>query len=119
LAQAHPFLADNRQLQGIVEDGLSDGDLKDSDRRSELAFRLDQINLLGNVVSRTRKREVQEFRVFRTAVPEKVAMNALEAGLYTSVTSAVRAFAERYEKHQGFLLVTPQRQMSSSMPAAV
>src|SRR5690606_36374835 len=88
-------------------------------RRSELAFRLDQINLLGNVVSRTRKREVQEFRVFRTAVPEKVAINALEAGLDTSATSAVRSCAEGYEKHQRFLLVTPQRQMSSSMPAAV
>ena len=96
LAQAHPFLADNRQLQGMIEQGLNDRDLKDSDRRSELAFRLDQINLLGNVISRTRKREVQEFRVLRTAVPEKVAMNSVEANLYTSVTAAVREFAEKY-----------------------
>ena len=118
-AQAHPFLADNRQLQGMIEQELSDEDFADPDRRSEFAYRLDQINLLGNVISRTRKREVQEFRVLRSAVPEKVAMNQVESALYISVTAAVREFAERYEKHQGFLLVTPQRQMSSSMPAAV
>jgi SNF2 family DNA or RNA helicase len=118
-AQDDPFLKDNRQLQGLVEQDISDEDLQDPSRRSELAYRLDQMNLLGDVISRTRKREVQEWRVIREAVPEQVTMNNEESALYSAVTAAVRAFAARYSTHEGFLLVTPQRQMSSCMPAAV
>jgi len=118
-AQLNVFLKDNRQLQGLIDEGVVDADLTDPHRRSELAYRLEQINLLGNVISRTRKREVQEWRVLREAVPEQVVMNADEASLYTAVTSAVRRFAARYANHEGFLLATPQRQMSSCMPAAI
>ncbi len=118
-AQVNSFLKDSRQLQALIDRAVTDSELADADKRSELAFRLDQTNLLGNVVSRTRKREVQEWRVLREAVPEKVLMNALEADLYDRVTMAVREFAKRFAGHEGFLLVTPQRQLSSCMPAAI
>jgi SNF2 family DNA or RNA helicase len=118
-AQRNVFLQDNRQLQGLIDEGVVDEDLEDPHRRSELAYRLEQINLLGNVISRTRKREVQEWRVLREAVAEQVAMNEDEASLYAAVTNAVRSYAARYANHEGFLLATPQRQMSSCMPAAI
>ncbi len=118
-AAGHPYLAESRQLAAL-RDSLGSGDpLADPERRSEIAERLDQINLLGNVISRTRKREVEEWRVIRDAVPEQVPMTSLEAEFYAEVTGTVRQFAQKRDAREGFLLVTPQRQMSSSMPAAV
>jgi len=119
IAQSNSFLKENRQLKGLIDQNPTDAELSNPEHRSELAFRLDQINLLGNVLSRTRKREVHELRVIRSAVDEKVTMTVAEAALYARVTAAVRDFARRYAQHEGFLLVTPQRQMSSCMPAAV
>src|SRR5205823_5451238 len=50
-AQANDFLRGNKQLQGLIDQRSTDEALNSPDRRSELAFRLDQINLLGNVIS--------------------------------------------------------------------
>ncbi len=118
-AARHPYLAESRQLAALLESLRSGDPLADPERRSEIAERLDQINLLGNVISRTRKREVEEWRVIREAVPEQVPMTSLEAEFYAAVTATVRVFAQKRDAREGFLLVTPQRQMSSSMPAAV
>jgi len=69
-------------------------------------------------VSRTRKREVQEWRVVREPRSEFVTMYPEEAEFYREVTEAVREYALARAVHEGFLLATPQRQMSSCMYAA-
>lgn len=118
-ATKHPYLSDNRQLANLIN-GLSSSEiLINIEKRSELADRLERINLLSHVVNRTRKRDVKEHRVLRDAVPEKVDMTDAEAEFYQNVTELVRDYAQKNLGNEGFLTVIPQRQMSSSMPAAL
>jgi superfamily II DNA or RNA helicase len=118
-AAAHPLLAGNRQLQRLLEDLPGVGDLQDPGRRAELAYRVDSINLLGHAVTRTRKRDVKEWRVLRQPLTERVEMSPLERAFYETVTATVREFCASGGRHEGFLLVMPQRQMSSCMVAAL
>jgi hypothetical protein len=57
--------------------------------------------------------------VVREAVPEIVDLTSVETEFYTRVTDLVRKYCLERDAHEGFLLVTPQRQISSSMPAAL
>ncbi|MBW2065690.1 MAG: DEAD/DEAH box helicase [Deltaproteobacteria bacterium] len=118
-AREHPYMHNNRQLLGLLENPPTDDQLADREYRSELAFRLETMNLLGNIVNRTRKREVTEWRVIREAIRETVTLSEVERQFYDSVTNLVRDFCGRYQRHEGFLLVMPQRQIASSMPAAL
>lgn len=118
-AKTHILLSNNRQLQAILDNPPDAENLESNAYRSELAHRLEGINLLGHAVTRTRKREVTEWRVTREAVPEVVELTPVEAEFYTRVTNLVRQYCLEHDAHEGFLLVTPQRQISSSMPAAL
>ncbi len=113
------YFENNRQIQGIIDDPPSDDDLLDRKYRTFLSDRLESINLLGRVVNRTRKRDVTEWKVVREVVAEIIPMSSEEEELYKSVTELVRNFASQYDGPEGFLLVTPQRQLSSSMPVSV
>ena len=77
------------------------------------------MNLLSHVVTRTRKRDVTEWCVIRDVTAEAIQLTPLEYEFYQTVTDVVREYCERAAAHEGFLLVMPQRQMSSSMPAAL
>ena len=118
-ARRHPFLSENRQLGYLIENPPTEEELHDMDFRSALADRLDTINLLGRIVNRTRKREVTEWRVVREVVPEMVSLSDPERKFYKRVTQVVRDYAAKSDGIEAFLLVMPQRQMSSSMPAAL
>jgi superfamily II DNA or RNA helicase len=112
------IFSDNAQIEYLIQNPPSD-DLLDSPRgRSEIAERLDRINPLAKVVTRTRKRDVQEMRVVREPIPIKAKMNPTEEAFYLAVTDKVRAFCEKLEISTGFMLTIPQRQMSSCMAAA-
>ncbi|MCG3158798.1 MAG: RNA polymerase-associated protein RapA [bacterium] len=118
-AKAHPLLSENRQLQALIAALPTDEELRDPERRSALAYRLDTMNILGHAVTRTRKREVTEWRVLREPFAEKIPLSPPESAFYEKVTNLVREFCAKYDRHEGFLLVTPQLQMCSSMPAAL
>lgn len=118
-AKAHPLLAHNRQLSTLLEDPATDERLKDETYRSRLAYRLEEINLFSHTVTRMRKRDVNEWRVVREPVAQEIPLSAPEAAFYERVTRLVREYCARENAHEGFLLVAPQRQMSSSMPAAL
>lgn len=118
-AGSHFLLANNRQLQTLLNAPPTITDIKDTSYRSRLAHRLESINLLGRTVTRTRKREVTEWRVVREAVAETIDLTPAEMEVYTKVTEIVRQYCLENDAHEGFLLVTPQRQIASSMPAAL
>ena len=119
VARSHPLLASNRQLAALLHSPPTDRELNEKEYRSELANKLEKINILGRVVTRTRKREVEEWRVLREAVPEEIEPTVVERRFYEQVTDLVREYCATREAHEGFLLVMPQRQMASSMPAAL
>lgn len=120
-ARSHPLLAENRQLQGLIGGGLDSYILADRADRIRLANRIERINLLRHAVNRTRKVEVTEWRVVRDPHSEfvELAPGSPERELYEKVTDAVRQYALRADISEGFLLATPQRQLSSCMYAAI
>ena len=120
VAQRHPLLRKNNQLKGLLARDYSQNFLREAANRVELANRIERINLLRHTVNRTRKSEVQEWRVVRSAQSHFVDLDAdgPERNFYDSVTRAIRGYAQQRNISDGFLLSTPQRQMSSSMYAA-
>jgi len=119
IALDNDILKDNRQLKALLSDPPSDDDLKNKKFRSELAFRLETINLLGHAISRTRKRDVTEWKVIRDVRAEHITPTSIELNFYDKVTEVVRDFCIEYRQSEGFILATPQRQMASSIPAAL
>lgn len=118
-ATTHPFLTENRQLAALLDSPPTAEDMQNKTFLTDLAGRLERLNLLGRVVTRTRRREVQSLRVLREAVPEVIKATPAERGFYEGVTGLVREYANKRLAHEAFLSVMPQRQMSSSMPAAL
>ena len=118
-AHGHPLLAGSRQLKSLIEEEVWRHDFADPAVSVRLADRLDRVNLLGHVVTRTRKRDVEERRVLRDVKAEIIPLSLPEAKFYEAVTRVVREYCMQHGTHEGFLQVTPQRQMCSSMPAAL
>lgn len=119
--QNNYLMRDNRQLKAVLDDlkSIESDVIAEPNQRVALADRLDNINLLARVVNRTRKRDVQANRVIREPIALNVPMTAIEANLYNDVTEEVRRYCEEYDLNPGFLVCTPQRQMCSSIPAAL
>ena len=88
------------------------------EERVALSHRLERVNLLGQIVVRSRKRDVLQNRVDRKVENHPVPMTATEQEFYRRVTEAVMNYALTHNGVHGFLLATPQRQMSSCMYAA-
>ena len=117
-AMSQRIFEDNEQIQYLRDNPPSDEELRSPQGRSEIAERLDRINPLAKVVTRTLKRNVQEMRVTREPVAIKISMSPAEQTFYNAVTSEVRDFCTDMEISTGFMLTIPQRQMSSCMAAA-
>lgn len=119
-AELHWLFSKSESLK-LVKDGLddrSDDEVLTPEERVALSHRLERVNLLGQVIVRSRKREVMENRVERHVKNIPVPMTAAEQEFYRRVTDAVISYGLLNGGVQGFLLATPQRQMSSCMAAA-
>ncbi|WP_064028689.1 helicase-related protein [Methylomonas koyamae] len=113
-----PILKQSRQLEALLTNPPSDEDMANHAYRIGLANTLERLNLLGGAITRTRKREVQAKRAQREVKREAVPMNEVEELLYRTVTDLTRTFAWQRNISDGFLLVTPQRQVASCPAAA-
>ncbi len=87
-------------------------------KRIEFAAKIERLNLIAHIVTRTRKREVQTKRVLRDASVFEAEMSTIERELYRAITEGTREYAMVNGVEHGFLLSTPQRMVSSS-PAAL
>jgi len=117
-ARLDPILGQSAQLHRVLNEPPTDDDFMDPAFRAKLAARLETMSLLSHVVTRTRKRDVQIDRVVREVHRESVEMSEPERRLYNFVTETIRRYAWENDVSDGFLLATPQRQVSSS-PAAL
>lgn len=117
-AKGHPILAKNRQLAELLGSDLTPEMLESRAERVHLANQIERINLLRHVLTRTRKSEVTEWRVVRRPNTVTVELTVAEEDFYQQVTEAIRDYALSADISDGFLLATPQRQMSSCMAAA-
>ena len=117
-AKSFPLLAKSRQLAQLINEPMSAQFLDSPANRVRVADRIDKINLLRHVISRTRRADVTEFRVIRSPKIEKVSMTREENNFYNAVTHATQEYAHKHNIHDGFLLAGPQKQVSSCMAAA-
>ena len=117
-ARNNRLLQDNRQLKTLL-DQIEDASPDSPTKRSRIAYRLETINLLGHTITRTRKRDVKEWRVVRQPIPKFIPMTEIERKFYDTVTDIVGTYAEENDINEAFLLAQPQRQMASCMPAAL
>ena len=120
IAQEHSLFKESQQLLNLLKEDLpTKADYSDASR-VELANRIERVNLLRHTINRTKKLEVQEWKVIREAHMQFVHLenNGPEHRFYNTVTSTIRDYAFLSDISDGFLLSTPQRQMSSCMYAA-
>jgi superfamily II DNA or RNA helicase len=83
---------------------------------------LSELNLLGHIFTRTRKREVHTNFPTRKAYPISLKFTDLEKRFYGAVTDYVRLESELKTASpvlRQWILNTPQRRMASSIPAMV
>lgn len=118
-SRQHYILQSNQQIAALISNPPSDQELKQADVRARLAFQLDGINLLSRGFTRTRKRDVTEWRVVREPRALTAQMTPMERHVYDMVTEKVRQYAVRNDVSEGLLQTIPQRQISSSIPAAL
>lgn len=83
---------------------------------------LSDLNLLGHILTRTRKRDVHEHAVARRARAIEITLSPRERALYDGVTALVREEAMRSGENEGLTgwrLNTPQRRLASSIQGMV
>jgi superfamily II DNA or RNA helicase len=83
---------------------------------------LNDLNLLGHILTRTRKRDVHDHVVTRRAQAIEVVLNPQERRLYDGVTALVHEESKRLGESDGILawrLNTPQRRLASSIQGMV
>jgi superfamily II DNA or RNA helicase len=113
-----PLLKGNNTLAELRERIVQSTNLADPKLRAELAYQSERANLLSYVVTRTRRRDVDEKPVLREVNTVRVRLSRTERELYRRVTESVNAYADENGVTSGFLTVMPQRQVSSCMAAA-
>lgn len=115
-------LFDNsRQLDAMQEEIEEDPNIS-QERLHHFAYEIDSINSLGYIINRTRKRDIQEYRVTREAIPEEIQMTPEENEIYDAISETIREYAENLlgnEHLAKFLLCMPQRMMSSCIYASL
>lgn len=83
---------------------------------------LSELNLLGHILTRTRKRDVHEHVVARRAQAVEVDLTPRERALYEGVTALIHEESKRVGQTNGniaFRLNTPQRRLASSIQGMV
>lgn len=113
LAQAHLFVG--HPLYEQLRRDIRSVDVSDDEARYSLIRRINDLNTIGHVFTRTRKREVQDHFPARRAIVKKVVLTPAEAEFYERVTEFVR---RQTGENANFASIMPQRQVASSIPAA-
>ncbi len=113
-----PMLSRSSQIKELIKEIPTNEKLASKSYRASLADTLEKVNLLSHVITRTRKRDVQINKVIREVRRESVEMSSAEREFYSAVTILVRDYAWEKSISDGFLLATPQRQVTSC-PAAI
>lgn len=104
---------DNLQRE-LRQPGLRDG----HDLRVRVAAMLEEMSLLGTIVNRTRRRDVNDLQVKREVDDLRWEMTEREREFYDAVSEVVRQHAFELDASERFLLATPQRLIASSLAAA-
>jgi superfamily II DNA or RNA helicase len=114
-AMHNQFFAEDTILSDIAQ---TKG-LNDPNERIRIARVLENRSLLGDVLTRTRKRDVMQNRVQRNAKVFRIPLSPVERGLYDSIEATLRAQALHSKSAQTLKMIGRLRQLASSVPAAI
>ena len=117
-ASNNRLLQHNQTLKDAISMCNEDSEF-DEKARVLLKDKISHANLLNHVISRSTKSEVFENRVRRDVTAFPVTLTECERDFYDQVTDSIRSYADDRNIPGGFLYVTPQMQISSSMIAAL
>lgn len=118
-AGSHGLLDGSMQIAELASEIKTMNDPLPHADRARVAGRLEQVNLLANVVNRTRRRDVTELKVERKVNAAIAPMSQPERLVYERLSEVVSAYARDRGANAAFLLATPQRMLTSCLPAAV
>lgn len=110
---------DVSEIDFMLNEDVSNHKLKDKAFRVDLIKRINRLNPLNRMMTRTLKRDVQERRVVRNPKTLSIELSEGERQYYDEVTAAVRRFCESRELPVGFILTFSQQMMSSCLPASL
>jgi superfamily II DNA or RNA helicase len=112
------YFANSRLLEQIQQT-LSDTSNLSEAERVELGYKLEKVSLLGQYITRSRKRDVIPNRVKRAPQSLQVKFSPLEREIYEQVTEQIRQQTKGKRGVSLFRLIARQRQMASCMVAAL
>ena len=104
-----------RELQNCV----NEEQLLTAERRLEMIGHLESRSLIGDYLTRNRKREVFKDRVVRKVQSPTILFSAEERSVYNRVSRTVKEMAAKTTGMAYFALIARQRQMASCMVAAL
>ena len=117
-AATNEYFAADPGLPALVDELNATNDLTPV-RRVEMGRKLEARSLIAPYMTRSRKREVIEKRVERTPQVLTVEFNEEERSTYERITNSLRAQSKGLQGVSVFALIARQRQMASSLPAAL
>jgi len=117
-ALASQYLANNRLLQFVCE-ALLEAEELNEDQRVDLGYKLEKVSLLGQYITRSRKRDVIPNRVRREPQTLIVEFSPLEKEIYDHITKQIKEQTQGKQGVSVFRLISRQRQMSRCMVAAL
>jgi SNF2 family DNA or RNA helicase len=112
------FFKDNPLLINILS-SLADLNNEDRSGQLKLAEELEKVSLFHRFINRTRKRDVMSTHVVREAHEIEVRFNDEEKSVYDRVSAILQSMSEKGRTSNIFALIMRQRQMASSLPAAI
>ncbi len=111
-----PFFSGDQVLRQLASDR---SDLSQASDRAQIARVLEGRSLLGDVLTRTRKRDVFQNRVIRNASVIRLTFSPLEREIYETIKESLRAQALNSASAQTLMIIGRLRQLASSIPAAM
>lgn len=89
-----------------------------AEAKADLAARLEEMSMLGGIVNRTRRRDVNDFKVQRRPKCHVWSMLEHERQFYDAASDAIIDYAAMVDVNERFLLSNSQRMLASCLPAA-
>lgn len=114
-ASRNAYFSDDAVLKRVGEQLITS--MSDANKRVDVVRILETRSLLGQYMTRSRKREVLERKVERAAQVLNVRFADLERNIYDRVTDRIRAEAAGKRGVSLFALIARQRQMASCLVA--
>ncbi|AFY66688.1 DISARM system SNF2-like helicase DrmD [Geitlerinema sp. PCC 7407] len=117
-ARSNQYFRANSRLANL-EGEVRKGDAPDLEKIIQWRQTLESCSLLGQFMTRSRKRDVLENRVKRSPQPLTISFSLIEKQIYNHISHQIRKLARDQTGIALFSLIVRQRQMASCMVAAL